>query len=225
VKAALAYSDGKLFFGDYAGVATAIRAKNGERVWDTGTSGLALGRSGRFYSTPAAAFGRVYLGNTDGRVYSFTQKGGEIAWTRSTGNYVYSGPAAADIPRRGPTVFVGSYTGQFFALDARTGETRWSHQAAGRISGAASVIGRVVYIANLGNRNTEGLDVRTGKRVFHFHQGGFAPPISDGETLWLTGYFRVLSFRERGAGPSRSERRAREKRRGRGDGRARKRNG
>ena len=102
VKAALAYTGGRLFFGDYAGVATAIRARDGKKIWDTGSHGLALGRSGRFYSTAAAAFGRIYMGNTDGRVYSFTQRNGVTAWTRSTGAYVYSGPAAADVPGKGP---------------------------------------------------------------------------------------------------------------------------
>lgn len=188
VKAALSFWRGRLFFGDYAGVATAIRARDGRRVWSTPTAGLALGRSGRFYSTPAVKFGRVYMGNTDGRVYSFAASNGQIAWTKSTGNYVYSGPAAADIPRLGPTVYIGSYTGRFYALDARTGDERWSYQAAGRISGIATIIGRVVYFANLETRDTEGLDVRTGRRVFHFDQGGFATGISDGRRLYLTGY-------------------------------------
>jgi outer membrane protein assembly factor BamB len=224
VKSALAFADGKLYFGDYAGAATAIRARDGERVWSSGTAGLSLGRSGRFYSTPAVAFGRVYMGNTDGRVYSFTAHGGELAWSKSTGAYVYSGPAAADVKGRGPTVFIGSYTGRFYALDARSGSERWSYQSAGRISGAVSVIGRVVYFGNLGSRDTEGLDVRTGKRVFRWTHGGFAPPISDGKTLWVTGYASQFAFAPRGAASaSRSERRARGKRRGRGDGRARKR--
>lgn len=195
VKAAIAYSDGKLFFGDYAGVATALRARNGQRVWSTGTAGLALGRSGRFYSTPAVAFGRVYMGNTDGRVYSFTARSGETAWARSTGAYVYSGPAAATVRGRGPTVFIGSYTGRFYAFDARSGAERWSFQSPGRISGAVSVIGRVVYFSELGTRHTYGLDVRTGRRVFEFEHGGFSPPISDGKTLYVTGYSAQFAFR------------------------------
>jgi outer membrane protein assembly factor BamB len=240
VKAALAFSGGRLFFGDYAGVATAIRARDGARVWSTSTAGLALGRSGRFYSTPAVAFGRVYMGNTDGRVYSFTARGGETAWTRSTGAYVYSGPAAANVPRLGPTVFVGSYSGRFYALDARSGNERWSHQAAGRISGAAGVIGRVAYIGNLGNRDTEGLDVRTGRRVFRWSHGGFAPPISDGKRLYVTGYASLFGFAPRkhrrahghgrdrstrGASGRRSGPRARGTRRGRARSGARTRSG
>ncbi len=197
VKAALALSDGKLFFGAYGGTAYAIRARDGKGVWSTSTAGLSLGRSGNFYSTPAVAFGRVYMGNTDGRVYSFAASNGETAWTKSTGSYVYSGPAAAPVRGRGPTVFVGSYTGRFYALDARSGAERWSFQAPGRISGAASVIGRVVYFANLETRETHGLDVRTGKEVFRHDGGGFAPPISDGKTVFLTGYATLLGLKPR----------------------------
>ena len=216
VKAALAYSGGRLFFGDYAGVATAIRARDGQEVWSTSTSGLSLGRSGRFYSTPAVAFGRVYMGSTDGRVYSFTARSGETAWTKSTGAYVYSGPAAANVKGRGPTVFIGSYTGRFYALDARSGAERWSYQSPGRISGAVSVIGRVVYFSNLETRETHGLRVGTGRQVFRWDGGGFAPPISDGKTLWLTGYATQLAFKARERSGRRSGPRARGKRRGRG---------
>ena len=200
VKAALALADGKLYFGVYGGGAYAIRAKNGKEVWSSGTAGLSLGRSGNFYSTPAVAFGRVYMGNTDGRVYSFTADTGETAWTKSTGSYVYSGPAAATVRGRGPTVFIGSYTGRFYALDARTGAERWSFQSPGRISGAASVIGRVVYFANLETRETHGLDVRTGKELYRHDGGGFAPPISDGKILYLTGYATQLALKPRKEG-------------------------
>ncbi|HYH59207.1 MAG TPA: PQQ-binding-like beta-propeller repeat protein [Thermoleophilaceae bacterium] len=196
VKAGLAYSDGRLFFGDYAGVATAIRARDGKQVWDTQSAGLSLGRSGTFYSTPAVAFGRVYMGNTDGRVYSFTARSGDLAWTQSTGAYVYSGPAAANVGA-GPTVFIGSYTGRFYAFDARSGAERWSYQSGGRISGAVSVIGDVVYFADIDTNDTQGLDVRTGKRVFHLDGiGGYAPPISDGEWLYVTGHSRLLGFQK-----------------------------
>ena len=219
VKAALAYSNGKLYFGAYGGSAYAIRASDGKAVWSTSTAGLSLGRSGNFYSTPAVAFGRVYMGNTDGRVYSFAASSGETAWTKSTGSYVYSGPAAAPVPGRGPTVFIGSYTGRFYALDARSGAERWSYQSPGRISGAVSVIGRVVYFANLETRETHGLDVRTGRQVFRHDGGGFAPPISDGKTLYLTGYATQLAFKPRreARGARRSGRRARGKSRDRGD--------
>jgi hypothetical protein len=81
------------------------------------------------------------------------------------------------------------------------------------------VIGPVVYFANLESRETHGLDVRTGKEVFRHKGGGFAPPISDGKTLYVTGYATQLAFRPRkeARGASRSGRRAREKNGDRGD--------
>ena len=134
---------------------------------------------------------------TFARIERFTARGGETAWTKSTGSYVYSGPAAANVKGRGPTVFIGSYTGRFYALDARSGAERWSYQSPGRISGAVSVIGRVVYFSNLETRETHGLRVGTGREVFRWKGGGFAPPISDGEKLYLTGYATQLAFKPR----------------------------
>jgi outer membrane protein assembly factor BamB len=186
VKTGLAYSKGNLYFGDYSGAATALRAKNGSRVWSSGTSGASFGRSGQFYSTPAVAFGRVYMGNTDSFVYSFVAASGHLAWRHSTGGYVYAAPAVGNVARLGRTVFIGSYDGNFYALDAKSGNVQWSHRDGGRISGAPTVVGKVVYYSSLGNHNTSGLDVRTGKKIWGFPHGAFNPVISDGKRIYLT---------------------------------------
>ena len=188
MKAGLAYAKGILYFGDYSGTVTAIRAQDGSKVWSTATSGRVFSQSGQFYSTPAVANGRVYLGNTDHFVYSFAAHTGQLAWRYSTGGYVYAAPAVAPGPGGRPTVFIGSYDSTFYAFDARSGNVRWSYNAPGRISGAPTVIGRVVYFADLDSRSTTGLDVRTGKRVFKMNSGKFNPVISDGKRIYLTGY-------------------------------------
>src|SRR5919197_1342598 len=114
VKGGLALSNGILYFGDYSGHVQAVRASNGHKVWSAKTSGAKFGfESGQFYSTPAVAFGRVYLCNTDGFVYSFATTTGKLAWSKRTSNYVYASPAVADIPHYGPTVYLGSYDGTF----------------------------------------------------------------------------------------------------------------
>lgn len=200
VKGALAYSEGTLFFGDYAGQVTALRARDGGKVWNTGTEGRSFNRAGRFYSTAAVAFGRVYLGNTDGKVYSFAKDSGELAWSRSTGGFVYAGPAVARVPGTKPTVYIGSYDGRFYALDARSGDVRWAHEAGGRISGAGTVVGEVVYFSNLGAKSTTGLDVRTGRPVFKIGLGAFNPVISDGRRIYLTGYSSLYALEEREEG-------------------------
>ena len=98
VKSAPAFRRGVLYVGDYGGNMNAVDAKTGAIRWQSGSLGQGFGTSGEFYSTPAVAFGRVYAGNNDDRVYSFDQKDGTLAWSYSTGGYVYSGPIVANTP-------------------------------------------------------------------------------------------------------------------------------
>jgi outer membrane protein assembly factor BamB len=194
VKGGLALADGKLYFGDYGGRVYAIRQGSGSQVWRASTHGRSFGRGGNFYSTPAVAYGRVYLGNTDGRVYSFSAASGRIAWSQSTGGYVYASPAVAQMPGGRPLVYIGSYSGRFFALDARSGAVRWSRGGNGRISGAASVIGDIVYYADLGKKRTIGLGARTGRKLFEHERGSYNPVVSDGKTIYLTGYHAMYAL-------------------------------
>jgi len=50
------------------------------------------------------------------------------------------------------------------------------------------VIGRIAYFADLGSNSTSGVDIRTGKLVFHRNRGAFNPVVSDGQRIYLTGY-------------------------------------
>jgi outer membrane protein assembly factor BamB len=196
VKGGVALSDGKLYFGDYGGRVYAIRQSNGSSVWRASTRGGRFGlAAGNFYSTPAVAYGRVYLGNTDGRVYSFSAASGRLAWSQSTGGYVYASPAVAQVPGGRPLVYIGSYSGKFYALDARSGAVRWVRGGNGRISGGATVIGDIVYYADLGNRKTIGLGARTGRKVYEHERGSYNPVVSDGETIYLTGYHVLYALR------------------------------
>lgn len=188
VKAAPAYADGIVYIGDYSGEMTALRVRDGSIKWQTGSQGTSFGRTGQFYATAAVAFGRVYAGNTDGRMYSFDQRTGRLAWSHSTSNYVYAGAVAARTPDTQPTIYFGSYDGSFYALDARTGDERWSQHNLGSISGAASLIGDTVYVADLQHTSTYGFDVSNGHRVFEYTDGAYNPVISNGKDLFLTGY-------------------------------------
>jgi outer membrane protein assembly factor BamB len=197
VKGALALDRGRLIFGDYNGQVTAIRRTDGHRLWSTGTSGGAFGlRSGNFYATPAVAYGRVYLGNTDGFVYSFAARTGKLAWRHHTGSYVYSSPAISDV--LGGTVYAGSYDGKLYAFDARTGSVRWTRGTGGKISGGPVVIGDLVFYSNLSRKSTGAVGAATGKLVWSFGHGAFNPVISDGTRLYLNGYATLYMLAERG---------------------------
>jgi outer membrane protein assembly factor BamB len=187
VKASPTLSGGVLYFGDYSGHLQAISARTGRRLWRSGSGGALLG-SGTFYSTAAVMYGRVFLGNTDGRVYAYDASTGHLDWAVQTGAYVYASPALANAPGLGPTVYVGSYDGAFYALNARSGRIEWRFRPGGRISGSATVVGRVVYFADLAHHHTYGLGISTGRVVFQMDTGSFDPVISDGQNIYLTGY-------------------------------------
>jgi outer membrane protein assembly factor BamB len=196
VKASPTLSEGVLYFGDYSGQVQAISAANGHRIWISGSEGAIFG-SGTFYSTAAVVYGRVFLGNTDGRVYAYDAATGKLDWAVQTGNYVYASPAVVNAPGIGPTVYVGSYNGTFYALSALSGHVEWSFNAHGRISGSATIVGSVVYFADLGQRRTYGLDISTGRVVFQWPSGSFDPVISDGQDLYLSGFSGIYDLAPR----------------------------
>jgi outer membrane protein assembly factor BamB len=201
VKGALAYDDGTLFADNYAGEVYAIDAGNGHVKWQANTQGGGFLHGGGVYSTPAVAYGRVYLGGLDGRVYSFEEKTGDLAWSHSTGAEVYSSPAVADTPHAPPTVFIGSQDKHFYALDAKTGAVRWEHYMNGVILGSSSVVDRTVYVSVIGpNIGTYAYAVKRGQQVWHNDQGEYNPVISDGQRIYLTGTSTIRAFEPRPPG-------------------------
>ena len=186
VKASPSLSGGVLYFGDYSGDLQAVGEEHGHLLWRSGSGGALLG-SGTFYSTPAVMYGRVFLGNTDGRVYAYDASSGTLDWAVQTGAYVYASPAVTDAPGLGPTIYLGSYDGTFYAVSARSGHIEWQYHAGGKISGSATIVGNIVYFADLGTHRTIGLGVSTGKVVFTKNTGSFDPVISDNHYLYLSG--------------------------------------
>jgi outer membrane protein assembly factor BamB len=200
VKSAPAYYGGTLYVGDYGGDMNAVDAKTGAIKWQSGSLGPGFGGTGEFYSTPAVAFGRVYAGNNDSRVYSFDISNGELAWSYSTGGYVYSGPAVARTRHTGPTVYVGSFDGNVYALNAKTGEPRWIASAGGPVIGSLTAIGDIVYAAEFDGTSTTGFAMKSGRPVFHYPRGTYTPVISDGRRIFLIGYSSIsalLPFKHR----------------------------
>ena len=191
VKAAPAYYRGVLYVGDYGGDMNAVEAKNGKLLWQTGSLGQGFGTGGQFYSTPAVAFGRVYAGNNDTRVYSFDRKDGTIAWTYSTGGYAYSGPSVAKTSHTGPTVYIGSFDGNVYALNAENGVPRWIQSAGGPVIGSLTAVGNIVYAAEFDHTTTTGFAMKTGRVVFRYRTGAYTPVISDDRRIYLVGYSSI----------------------------------
>ena len=191
VKGAIAYDRGRVFFGAYDGRLYALRAGDGKPVWRAESNRDWLGNHGQFYSTPSVAHSRVYLGSTDGHVYSYGEESGKLRWSYKTGGFVYGSPAVWH-----GRIFVGSYDHWFYAFDSATGAVLWKFHANGPISGSATVVDGIVYFATL-KRRTYGLDATTGKQVWTYPDGAFTPVVTDGQRLYVVGWGKVYAFSPR----------------------------
>ena len=130
----------------------------------------------------------MYIGSTDGKVYSYGAATGKLIWAHATGGYVYSSPAVWN-----RLVFAGSYSKRFYAFDAATGDVRWTFSANGQISGSPTVIGDVVYFATLEGR-TYALAARTGKQLWSYPDGEYTPVVAEPGRLFLIGSYRVYGM-------------------------------
>ena len=129
-------------------------------------------------------------------MYSFSSANGKLAWTKGTGSYVYSSPAVAQVPGGKPTRLLRLLRRQVLRRSTPApARSRWTHRDGGKISGGATVIGDIVYFSNYGKKDTTGLGARTGREVFHMGRGAFNPVISDGRTIFLTGYSSLYALR------------------------------
>ncbi len=195
VKASLALDGGRVFFGDYGGDMYSLRGGDGHLLWKTHTSGLSGGyRSGNFYSSPAVAYGRVYVGNTDGKVYSFVAATGQVAWTSTMPDWAYGSPGTAF-----GEVFSTSYDGTVAAMNARTGARLWTRKLPYRSLSSATIIGRLVYVADLGPKSRPGhlyaLDPRTGAIRWQFNDGEYHGPIVAAGRLIVSGFTTLYALR------------------------------
>jgi outer membrane protein assembly factor BamB len=84
-------------------------------------------------------------------------------WNYTTGNYVYSSPAIVD-----GVVYVGSYDGKVYALNATTGVQVWNYTASiGGVYSSPAVAGGVVYVGSHSAGNVYALNATTGAQVWN----------------------------------------------------------
>jgi outer membrane protein assembly factor BamB/tetratricopeptide (TPR) repeat protein len=137
----------------------AIDSKTGEGVWVATTQGaidgpptvalLGAGEGG----TNAV----VFFGNRDGVVFGRDVLGGLPAMPDfRTGGQVVSSPLVVD-----GVVYVGDTDGTLYAIDAVTGQERWSFATGGEIRGSPAFADGVLYVASMDGK-LYALDASTG---------------------------------------------------------------
>jgi outer membrane protein assembly factor BamB/serine/threonine protein kinase len=107
--------------------------------------------------------GSTFLGTTlffgRGRTTTLTPR------SFQTGGAIVSSPAVAN-----GTVYVGSYDGSLYALDAQTGRKLWSFLTGSHIYSSPAVANGVVYVGS-DDYSLYALDAKTGSKLWSFQTG------------------------------------------------------
>ena len=167
--------------------------RTGQLIWKA-SSQERFGGRGTFYSTPAAAYGRVYIGRPT-KVYSFGRRAGASAGRSRRSGYVYGSPAIWN-----KLVLVGSFSKRSsrstrdrrhqVAVPGERADLRLRHRPRER---------RLLLDA-------EGAYIRAGReareQVWSFPDGKYSPLVAGPERVYLVGYTRLYGLVPAGLGHS-----------------------
>ena len=129
-------------------------------------------------------------------MYSFASSNGKLAWTKGTGSYVYASPAVAQVPGGKPTVYFGSYDGKFYALDARSGKVALDAPRRRQDLRRRDRGRRHRLLLQLRQEGHDRASARApAARSSTWAAASFNPVISDGRTIFLTGYSSLYALR------------------------------
>jgi outer membrane protein assembly factor BamB len=85
-----------------------------------------------------------------------------LKWSYTTGSYVVSSPAVAN-----GVVYVGSYDGNVYALQAKTGAKLWSYATDNSVDSSPAVANGAVYVGSW-DHNVYALNASTGVKLWRY---------------------------------------------------------
>lgn len=192
VKASPSLSGKLVCSGNYEGLMFCLDRLTGKVAWRNDTS--RVGGSAGFYASPAIVGRTIFDARDDGTVFAFDLKTGKTKWSYKTDGPVYGSPAVIPTADSPETVFIGSYDHLLYAFDGATGKKLWTFDVGGEVPGTPTVVGKTVYTSSFSTNETIGIDIPTRQKVFSYPSPGYTPMISDGENLFLAGYFTLHKF-------------------------------
>jgi outer membrane protein assembly factor BamB len=144
--------------------------------------------------SPVLGMGSVYIGSTDGKMYSLDLSDGKKVWEFDTGDDIEASPLLLD-----GAVYVGNLSGDFFCLDARTGQVRWEFKCDSSIYGSANWVEDPlsqklwVLVGSYDNR-LYCLDSETGGMVWSYETDNYinGAPATDGKHVVFGGCDELL---------------------------------
>lgn len=145
-------------------------------------------------SSPVLGFGRVYIGSTDGKVYSINLRDGSKVWEFDTGDDIEASPLLLD-----RTIYIGNLSGEFFSLDAHTGRVQWRYKCDSSIYGSANWAQdpdnqkTLILVGSYDNR-LYCFDAATGKLIWSYETDNYinGAPATDGVHVVFGGCDELL---------------------------------
>jgi polyvinyl alcohol dehydrogenase (cytochrome) len=142
------------------------------------------------YSQPAVAFGRVFVGNDNGVVYSLDAKSGCVYWAYQADMFGRFAPIAAPITGHAGTkyaIFFVTRSTNAYALDAQDGKLLWKAQVRSglnNLSATAAYHDGRLYVPLSGTETLIGAD--TKYECCRSRGAVAALDANTGKVLWLT---------------------------------------
>lgn len=196
---------GVLYFVNANDTVVALRPGDGKRLWSHHRT-PALGMEVAGYAGPLVWRDKVYVAFSDGNVTAYEAKTGSEAWqpidlSAEAEELLGEVPTYLDVDttpvpgviHQSPVVYVASYQGGLFALDADTGTVVWSHPevtgatdlllwtqpAHAPRQGGPEVPAKAILIASTGTTGIWGIEPETGATVWRqeLPNGGVSAPV------------------------------------------------
>ena len=200
-----------LFVANGADQLFALDRRTGKQKWQVHRT-PALGMEVAGYAGPTVSGGLVYMAFSDGHVIAYDARDGSEKWTPVDLSAEAEQSAAGDAPRyldvdttpvidelsSGRVVYVASYAGGVFALDALTGARTWGNDKAigvtdltlwqepahqpnngGPLAGGPVVPAKKMLLASSATSGLWGLDPSTGRMLWRIPvpEGGITAPV------------------------------------------------
>ena len=115
--------------------------RDGREIWRYG------GNDKGYWSTPAVARDRVYIGGHDARLHCVDATTGAPIWCTRVGLSIWSSPCVVD-----DRVVFGSYDHHLYMLDADTGHVTWKQELDGRCISTPCIVDGCIYVGTATGR-------------------------------------------------------------------------
>jgi outer membrane protein assembly factor BamB len=144
---------------------------------------------GAVVSSPAIAYGNVYIGSNDKNLYCLDAQTGTLKWEFKIGTMYRSSPAVKD-----GKVYIGPDDGTIYCLDAYTGSVEWKYKitdpapqhtlfgVGADFCSSPCIVGNRLYVGHFDN-SVYCLDTNTGAKIWNYTTGKLviaSPAVADG---------------------------------------------